>query len=83
MEEASTSGYLPRGTDATTTNGVGFVMHGNRWANVSGDAQYGSAQWEIRRFGHAKNEVFLALHENLGVLQSLKFHARMWVFRRN
>jgi hypothetical protein len=59
------------------THWVGFVVHGDGGADVSRDAEDGSAQRESGWVWNAKNEVFLALHQDFGVFESLKFHPRV------
>jgi hypothetical protein len=49
------------------THWIGFVVHGDGGADVSRDAEDGSAQREIGWVWNAKDEVFLALHQDFGV----------------
>jgi hypothetical protein len=65
------------------THWIGFVVHGYGRADVSWDAEDGSAQWESGWVWNAKDEVFLALHQDFGVFESLKFHPRVRILGRD
>ncbi len=56
------------------THWIGFVVHGYGRADVSWDAEDGSPQRESGWVRNAKDKVLLALHQNFGVLESLKFY---------
>ena len=62
---------------------VGLVVHGDGGADVSWDAEDGSPQRESGWVRNAKDKVLLALHQNIGVLESLKFHPGVRILGRH
>lgn len=79
MKEPSAGGNGPRGVGASIAHWVGFVVHGDGGADVSWDTEDGSAQRESGWIWNAKDKVLFTLHQNFGVLESLKFYPGVWI----